>query len=92
MLYLIKRMLYIYSIFLQNNGKVFYALDANFGLVLKKAASKSLKSPIRSNMFVPDEDVREFIDKYEDINKQDAEVCFDIGITSQIKMNRTQLC
>ena len=46
---------------------MYYCFDANFGLVLKKAASKSKKAASRSqNMFVSDEQIGSFVKEYDD--------------------------
>lgn len=46
---------------------MFYCLDANFGLVLKKSSSKSKRLATRSDdLFVPDEEITAFMENYDD--------------------------
>uniref|UniRef100_A0A7M5X5P9 CxC2-like cysteine cluster KDZ transposase-associated domain-containing protein n=1 Tax=Clytia hemisphaerica TaxID=252671 RepID=A0A7M5X5P9_9CNID len=49
------------------SGSVFYCFDANFGLVLKNSSSKSKRLATRSdNLFFLDEEVKTFMDGYDD--------------------------
>ena len=47
---------------LQQNGNVFYSVDANFGLVCKKSSGKSREPPKRSTeIFISDSEVDAYI-------------------------------
>ena len=57
---------------LQENGKVFYSADANFGLVCKKSAGKSREPPKRSNeIFISDSEVDGYIGNCNDNVQKD---------------------
>ncbi|XP_066912363.1 uncharacterized protein [Clytia hemisphaerica] len=54
----------------KENGSIFYCFDANFGLVLKSSASKSKRLAMRSeNLFILDEEVKTFMESYDDTLK-----------------------
>ena len=62
---------HLFHFFIQSNGNKYYCFDANFGLVLKKSASKSQKNPTRAEMlFLADDVVKPFMESYKDGGKE----------------------
>ena len=60
-------------------GDLFYCIDANFGLVLKKSASKTENVPRSYEKFVPDGAIKNFLENYDD-SKSENKVMFLISL------------
>lgn len=73
----------------KKNGSLFYCMDANFGLVLKKSSSKSKKMPIRSEqLFVADTEVVNFMEKYDDSSGETKKDCSNFQAGNNIRSKR----
>ena len=68
---------------------MFYCFDPNFGLVLKKSASKSQKAPVRAeNLFIPDSIVDNYMKHYDDGGKETKVITLFCGKNNHFVISR----